>query len=86
MFWHKVDIKIPHLNKTKTISMKSLRDRQSPPTFKIKKLRRLYLGEFPFSVIRSNKVVSHATSLTLAIRAVREHIIYSDWLDELPTH
>lgn len=86
MFLHKIDIKIPHLNKTKTISMKSLRDRPSLPAFKIKKLRRLYLGEFPFSVIRSNKVVSHATSLTLAIRAVREHVIYSDWLDELPTH
>lgn len=86
MFSHKINIEIPHLKKTKTISMKSLRDRPTPPTFKIKKLRRLYLGEFPFSIIRSNKVVSHATSLTLAIRAVREHIIYSDWLDELPTH
>ena len=86
MFLHKIDITIPHLNKTKTISMKSLRDRQSPPSFNIKKLRRLYLGEFSFSIIRSNKVVSHATSLALAIRAVREHIIYSDWSDELAVH
>ena len=86
MLLHKINIKIPHLNKIKTISMKSLKDRPSPPTFTIKKLKRLYMGEFPFSVIRSNIVVSHATSLSIAIKYVREHIIYSDWSDELQVH
>lgn len=87
MFMHKIDIKIPHLNKVKTITVRSLKDRSSsPPTFTVKKLKRLYLGKLTFSIIRANKVVGHATSLTSAISAVREHVIYSDWSDELPVH
>jgi hypothetical protein len=86
MFRHKINVKIPHLNKIITITIRSLTDRSSPPAFTVKKLKRLYLGEFPFSVIRSSIVVSHATTLTGAISSVREHVIYSDWSDELPVH
>lgn len=86
MFKHEIKIKIPYLNKTKIIIMRSSKDRSSPPTFTIKKLKRSYLGEFQFSIIRANIVVGHATRLKGAIDFVREHILYSDWDDELTAH